>query len=171
MLFDNFHPDSAKEREKADREQSVTKHQLRKETCFYSVRSTASVQFVARAAMVPNAASHGAINVPTMPTVAGISRSCRPLSSFITIRVTFPSCSSCLTFSTRLSAEMVNSSRLTFATIAPQLEQYMSFSLSCAPHFQHLGADIFVIKANTHKTLSRESACVIGFLENVMTRL
>jgi len=41
---------------------------------FYSILSTTIVHRVARAAMAPRAASHGARMVPTTPMVAGISK-------------------------------------------------------------------------------------------------
>ena len=58
---------------------------------FYSLLSILILQFVARAAMAPNAASHGAKSAPTTPTVAGISRRVLPCSFSTITLVTFPS--------------------------------------------------------------------------------
>lgn len=77
------------------------------------------LQFVTRAAITPRAASHGASTAPITPTVAGISRSVFPFSSFTVMRVTFPSWSSSFTLWIRLSADTVNSSLVTLATGVP----------------------------------------------------
>ena len=93
------------------------------------------VHLVAKAAIVPNAASHGATMAPTTPTVAGISRRGLPFSSFIMILVMFPSWISSLILLTKLSAEIENSSFTTFLTAAPQLGQNLASSSNSAPHF------------------------------------
>jgi len=101
----------------------------------YSLLSTTILQFVANAAITPKAASHGANTAPMRPTVAGISSNVFPFSSFTITFVTFPSCRSSLTRSTRLSAETVNSSLVIFAFGVPQTGQNLSSSLRGAPQF------------------------------------
>lgn len=103
---------------------------------FHSFLSTTILQLVARAAIAPKAASQGAKTTPTIPTVAGISSSTFPFSSFTIILVMFPSCKSSFTFSTRLSAEMVNSSLTVFMTGAPQAWQNFASSFSFVPHLE-----------------------------------
>jgi len=87
----------------------------------YSLLSTTILQFVANAAITPNAASHGARTAPITPTVAGISSMILSFSSFMIILVMFPSWSSSLTFSIRLSADIVNSSLTIFVAGVPHL--------------------------------------------------
>jgi len=87
----------------------------------YSFLSTTMVHLVARVAMVPRAASQGAIITPTTPMVAGISRTTLPCSSFTMILVMLPSRISSLTFSMRLAAETENSS------LKPYLPRLHSF--------------------------------------------
>lgn len=69
----------------------------------YSFFTTVIVQFVAKAAMVPKAANHGAKIAPITPTVAGIPKRRLPFSSLTMILVTFPLCSRPFTFSMRSS--------------------------------------------------------------------
>jgi hypothetical protein len=57
----------------------------------YSLLSTTILQFVANAAIAPNAASQGTRTTPITPTVAGISSRTVPFSFFTIILVTLPS--------------------------------------------------------------------------------
>ncbi len=86
---------------------------------YSSFLSTTILQFVAKAAITPRAASHGAITAPITPTVAGISSRIFPFSSFTIILVMFPSWSSSFIFSIRLSAETENSSLTILGAGAP----------------------------------------------------
>src|SRR3990172_7442221 len=94
-----------------------------------------SILLYFKATITPKAINQGAKTTPTTPTVAGISSKRFPLSSITIIRVTFPSCNSSLTLSTRLLPETLYSSRLTFATAAPQTGQNLSSSFNTAPQF------------------------------------
>jgi hypothetical protein len=100
----------------------------------YSLLSTTILQLATNATITPKAASQGATTVPITPTVAGISSSVFPFSSFTIMRVTFPSWRSPLTRSTRLLDEMVYSSLVTLAADAPQTGQNLSSSFRGAPH-------------------------------------
>jgi hypothetical protein len=100
----------------------------------YSRLSTTILQFAAKAAIAPRAASQGARTTPITPMVAGISSSTLPFSFFTIILVIFPSWSSSLTLSIRLSEETEYSSRVTFVTGAPQEKQNRAPFSNFAPH-------------------------------------
>ena len=102
---------------------------------FYVLLSTTMVQRVARAAIVPNAASHGARRTPMRPIVTGISMRFRPDSSFMIILLTFPSCMSSLTFVTRSSEETENVSCVVGCKLVPHVLQNFHSSLVSAPHW------------------------------------
>lgn len=93
---------------------------------------------MAIAAIAPTAAKIGASTIPTTPTATGRSRRRSPFSSFTIILVTFPSCSSCLIFSTSLSESSVNCSVL-LRTDLPQRWQKEASLTSSVPQLLQNG--------------------------------